>query len=158
MHRCFSLRLGLILTAILILESTNARSEEPPGANLSVTKDRLVGARLEHHRSEPQLVWTFKEKTFVLRVGDKAVPTKLIETLTGSKKPVSRIEGNWRLDEKKGVLVLSKIKADGKDGRKEAKLKIDGAGAVRANLGDHQYNIFLRGESNNPVEVPAPKK
>jgi hypothetical protein len=157
MYQLFSQGLGLILAAMLVVPPTNAAPVEPPGGNRPVTKNRLIGAKLKHHRSEPYLLWTFQAKTFRLEVGDKAPPMKLIETLTGGKKPVSRIEGNWELDEKKGLLVLSKIKADGKDVRREARLKIAGAGAVRANLGDHQYNIFPRGFANNTQEPAAGK-
>jgi hypothetical protein len=160
MYWRLSLPLALILGPIFSVAVLSAPAE-PPGGPWPVTKQRLLEHELVSIRREPQLTWTFEEKNFVLRIDGKTEAeraTKLVETLTGEKTPVSRIEGNWQLDEKRGLLVLSKIRAGGKESKAEVRLKIAGMGAVRANLGDEQYNLFPRREDKKSKKPPAPKK
>jgi hypothetical protein len=126
-------------------------ADQPPTPGSSsrpVTAQRLRESRLEHIQSDPSMVWTFSEKTFVLVLGGRTVPTKLVETLMGSADRVARVEGAWRLDEDKGELVLSDVTGDGKPGRKSARLRTSPAGLIRIDLGDDQYNIV-------PAESPV---
>lgn len=50
-----------------------------------VTAERLTDARLNYHRSDPDLVWSFGEQVFVFEIGGETVPRELIETLTGNR-------------------------------------------------------------------------
>ena len=109
----------------------------------------LTGARLEYHRSDPKLVWSFGRERFVLEIGGETVPHKLIEKLTGKREAASHISGTWKVDEETGHLVLATDSADGWPVRPTARLPISPAGRVRVDLGDYQYNVFP-GEAELP--------
>jgi hypothetical protein len=136
---------GVFVIAVVLALSTEGWPEEPtPPGNGSrpVTASRLTGARLEHHRSDPALVWSFGETRFVLTISGQPVPRKLIETLTGSRTVANRIVGAWELDAEAGVLVLSTVRSDEKAVQRTARLPISAAGLVRVDLGDYQYDVF----------------
>jgi hypothetical protein len=113
------------------------------GGDTPITATRLTGARLEYHRADPSLVWTFTAKTFVLELGGQTRAPDLIETLMGTSASVLRIRGNWKLEEQKGRLLLSNIQGDGKKGRRRTSLAIEPAGHIRVNLGTYQYNLII---------------
>jgi len=117
-------------------------AQEPlPGGDAPITRARLAGARLESIDTSHS--WAFKEKGFVLASGTKKdIPADLLKALLGPERKARRIEGQWDMDEEEGVLILTAISADGKQGQKEVRLKIGPAGPVRANVGKEQYNIF----------------
>ena len=79
---------------------------------------------------------------FVLASGRKEIPAEFLTVFLGPGRKTPRIEGQWDLDEKQGVLILTVASAKGMQGKKEVKLKISPAGLIRANIGKEQYNIF----------------
>ena len=134
---------GSVVAACLLvlLDACFAQPPSEGSTELPITVKRLTDARLEYHRSDPKLIWSFGKKTFVLIIGGETVPRELIKTLTGKTDDVARIEGTWTLDEEKRVLVLSVIQADGTLVRHTSRLPIYAAGRVRVELGDYQYNV-----------------
>ncbi len=144
-------------TVLVLLLSAEACPKEIPPENgdFPVTAERLTGARLEYHRADPKLVWSFTEEAFVLEIGGETVPRELIETLTGKRAAVARIEGTWTLNEEDNVLNLSTTQADGKAMRRNARLSVFAAGMVRVNLGDYQYNVFSAAELAEPDPKPV---
>ncbi len=144
-------------TVLVLLLSAEACPKQIPPENgdFPVTTERLTGARLEYHRDDPKLVWSFTEETFVLEISGETVPRELIETLTGKRAAVARIEGTWTLNEEDNVLNLSTTRADGKTIRRNARLSIFAAGMVRVNLGDYQYNVFSAVELAEPGPKPV---
>lgn len=132
-----------VILALAIAAGTSCAQTPPPGSSeRPVTAERLRGARLEYHRSDPKLVWSFGKEAFVLSLGGEALPRDLIETLTGQRTDALRIEGTWSLDQNKNVLRLAVQQADGKPICHQAELPIFPAGLIRVDLGDHQYNVF----------------
>ena len=141
---------------VLLLSAEACPKEIPPeNGDFPVTAERLTGARLEYHRADPKLVWSFTAEAFVLEIGGETVPRELIETLTGKRAAVARIEGTWTLNDEDNVLNLSTTRADGKTIRRNAQLSIFAAGMVRVDLGDYQYNVFSAVELAKPGPKPV---
>ncbi len=129
---------------------TEGDDRPPPGGNAPLTRDRLVGTKLDHHRLSPSVEWHFKDKTFVLISHKPPLPADLTKAILGEKSPAAKIEGKWNLDETKGELILKDIKADGKKSKDKASLRIQPLGAARVDIIGLQYNIFPGGAQESP--------
>jgi uncharacterized protein (TIGR03067 family) len=126
-------------TSAELLQPTGGKPNVPPGGEAPVTQARLSRACLDAINGSHS--WFFRGKHFVL-TGKQELPTPLVEAMVGPGRAASRIEGQWSLDDR-GSLVLTGISADGKQVTKEARLKIEPAGLLRANIEKGaQYNIF----------------
>jgi hypothetical protein len=106
---------------------------EPRGPRQDLSRKlmerNLTGARLVSIGDDTE--WSFTEKGFVLQAGKMPISSGRLEALLGPGKSASRIEWKWRLEDAKGapiakyvgLMVLTEIRGDGKDGRKEARLE-----------------------------------
>ncbi len=136
------LSIGGVMLCMAVTAGLFLAEPVPPGStDFPVTTQRLRDARLEYHRSDPRLIWEFRQESFLLTIGGKTVPHDLIEKLTGQRTPVGRIAGTWKLNEQEGILKLSLQRVDRKAVSGESQLPISPRGLIRVQLGDFQYNV-----------------
>jgi hypothetical protein len=144
----WTLRSSLLLAVLLIGCNRPGPSPSPPpkvqvgGVDTPITAERLNGSRLILVAGDPGVEWVFHDSTFFVDSGKAPLPKDIAEALLGSGKTSTRVEGKWRLDEAKSELVLTELRAGDQPGRETCVLPIRPAGAVRANLGERQYNVF----------------
>jgi hypothetical protein len=110
------------------------------GTDDPIPTARLRGARLSDIRSST--TWDFTPTRFTLANQGNPLPVSIAAAVLGSDTKATRIVGDWRLDEPAGVLILWNMERDGQKVDTTASVAIRPAGAVRANLGTDQYNIF----------------
>jgi len=117
-----------------------------------LTPQRLNGARLESVARPPQIEWQLTGERFILRIDGSPAPKLLLDTLLGTGKSATRIEGRWKLSEDGSNLQLLDVTADGRPGAKFAGLIIRPDGQTRVYLVDRLYDLV-------PVAIgKAPKK
>ncbi len=106
-----------------------------------ITAARLKNATLSS--TDGTHLWRFTESRVVIQGRSASVPKGLVKALFGSEMDTLRVEGDWRLDEQKGLLVLSNFDAGGKKQTNEVQLPIRPAGPLRAEILGQQYNIHM---------------
>jgi hypothetical protein len=86
--------------------------------------------------------WDFTNTRFTLTNRREPLPTNVAASVLGPGIAAARVVGEWRFDEQAGVMILSNIESDGQKVNATDSLPIHAAGAVRADFGTEQYNIF----------------
>jgi hypothetical protein len=109
-----------------------------PGGISNVLPQLLTHAKLSSISLKDSLAWDFEGEQFVLHAEGKPLPTDLVKELTGSEKPVYRLEGKWRLERDNRTLVLQ---IDGRERSEEVKLAMEPVGPMNVTMLGVQYRI-----------------
>ena len=114
-------------------------SQTTDGPDEPLTSARLTSTMLTDINGD--LTWKFAESEVVIENKQLPIPTEFMNDIFGGEMACNKIEASWQLDETAGKLQLTKVTIDGQESDFEASIPISGAGHIRANLGDRQYNL-----------------
>jgi hypothetical protein len=113
-----------LLVAILVTFAERANAQ----GNFVVTQDDIPKLKLNHYFTpdkkshDADFEWTFTKTGFTIKKGKGPIPTHIANKLLPEGTVADQITGDWAL--KEGQLRLSKIRAGGKDGKKQVDLSI----------------------------------
>ena len=110
------------------------------GGDRPVTLTRLVDHQATDIR-EP-VTWTFSKSQVVIEHQGRVLPDDILKLFSIEGEAPQRLDASWRLDERVGVLFLTKIQVDGVAGRKDTSVSIKPAGPLRVNIDARQYNLL----------------
>ena len=136
---------SLLVASALLLGVPGCGSGAPAGDNAAlggaapVASKRLVGARLVEVPGDPPVEWRFTESDFSVACPGGLPPD--IAVPLGAAKGTVRVQGKWSLADGSEELVLSDATSSGPAAAPRAVFFLRGAGAVRCDLGERQYNV-----------------
>jgi hypothetical protein len=135
--------------------AANPTSTLAQGDYAPVTAKDVVAMKLNHYFTAdkkshvPDFEWTFTEKEFVIKKGKGPIPADLLEQLLPKDMKADEIRGEWKIDKKDPLLVLTKIKVGGekekkkKEGLKEAVFPIYRSAPIVIRIGEPQFVFGL---------------
>lgn len=112
-----------------------------------VTENDVVAMKLNHYFTadrkahDPDFVWTFTPGEFVLKDGTGTIPAYLHDTILPRGRAAREIKGSWKL--KDGRLVLTGMKADGRNVVDDASFPIYRTAPTVIRVGDVQHVFGL---------------
>lgn len=116
-----------------------------PGFTNEVTTERLTGARLVYIDNDVPIQWVFTETRFFVHSGlclPIPLANELLAQLQLLKPGAFFVSGTWEFDQQRNQLRLHIDSVDGQHCTERVRLRLRGAGPVRADLGQLQYNLF----------------
>lgn len=119
------------------------------GAYAPVTEADVREMKLNHYFSadkrshEPDFEWRFFPEEFVLKSARGPIPKDLLEKLLLNGAAGEEIRGKWRLDSKRGDLVLTDLKAGNKAARMNVAFPIYRTAPTVIRVGQPQYVFAL---------------
>lgn len=148
MHSARTQRITLAFVAVMALAQNLVLAQ---GHYDKMTDADVTALHLNHYFTADNKAhtadfdWTFTNGEFVIKQGNGKIPAFLIGKLLPKGETASEIRGKWRLDDKsRSQLILSSIKADGKEIAKEASLVIYRTAPTIVRIGDVQHVFEVR--------------
>ncbi|MFO0811816.1 MAG: hypothetical protein U0796_01260 [Gemmatales bacterium] len=121
------------------------------GSYTPVTAEQVAKLKLNHYFTadkkyqRPEFTWTFTATEFVIKKGEGAIPSDLLNKLLTEGVTAEEIRGSWKLTGKENQeLVLTEIKAGKQVGKKEVRLHLYKTAPTVVRIGEPQY-VFAIG-------------
>ncbi len=114
--------------------------------NFAVTEADIPRLKLNHYFTpdkkshDADFEWTFTKTSFTIKKGTGPIPAHVVSKLLPEGATADEITGDWTL--KEGQLHLSKIRAGGKDGKKQVALPVFKTAPSVVRLGDPDQLVF----------------